>query len=92
MSGQRRLVGTLPIRLDGPTELSLDQLYTWVVWQFPRPRHHGLCGAVRPPISQHTWFPALISRRDQRITVYGHIDQEFPTPAEAASWLENQPL
>ncbi|MGD8807659.1 MAG: hypothetical protein PVH65_17545 [Chloroflexota bacterium] len=92
MSGKRRTVESLELRLDGPTELSLDDLYTWVVWQFPRPRRSGLCGAVRPPIANHTWFPALISRRDQRVSVYGHVNQDFATPAEAAAWLENQPL
>ncbi|MGD8586566.1 MAG: hypothetical protein PVJ75_14540 [Chloroflexota bacterium] len=92
MSGKRRTVESLELRLDGPTELSLDDLYTWVVWQFPRPRRSGLCGAVRPPIANHTWFPALISRRDQRVSVYGHVNQDFTTPAEAAAWLENQPL
>ncbi len=92
MSGKRRTVESLELRLDGPTELTAEDLYTWVVWQFPRPRRAGLCGAVRPPIANHTWYPALISRRDQRVTVHGHVDKEFATPAEAADWLENQPL
>jgi hypothetical protein len=92
MSGRRRQVDTLELRLDGPTELSLDDLFRWTVWQFPRLRHARLCGAVRPPIANHSWFPALIGRRDQRVSVYGHLDQEFATPGDAASWLENQPL
>ena len=92
MSAKRRKIESLEVRLDGPTDLSLAELYTWVVWQFPRPRRAGLCGAVRPPIPNHTWFPALISRRDEHVTVYGHLDQEFDTPADAAAWLENQPL
>lgn len=92
MSTERREVESLRLRLDGPTELSLDDLHTWVVWQFPQPRRSGLCGAVRPPIANHTWFPALISRSDQRISVYSHLDREFATPAEAAAWLASQPL
>jgi hypothetical protein len=91
VSPKRRLVESLELRLDGPTELSLDDLYTWVVWQFPRLRGKGLCGAVRPPIANHCWYPALISRHDERVSVYGHVEQEFATPAEAAAWLENQP-
>lgn len=92
MSLKRRTIESLEFRLDGPTELSLEDLYTWVVWQFPRPRRAGLCGAVRPPIADHTWIPALIGRHDLRVSVYGHLDKEFDTPAEAAAWLENQPL
>jgi hypothetical protein len=91
MSGNRRQVESVEIRIDGPTELTLDDLYSWVVWQFPRPRRSGLCGAVRPPIANHTWFPALINRHDQRISVHGHLDREFATPAEAAEWLNSQP-
>lgn len=89
MSAKRREVESLQLRLDGPTDLSLDDLYTWVVWQFPRLKKSRLCGAVRPPIADHNWYPALISRNDKRVSVYGHLDQDFETPAEAASWLEN---
>jgi hypothetical protein len=92
MKATRRQVESLELRLDGPTELSLEDLYTWVVWQFPRPRRSGLCGAVRPPIPNHGWFPALISRRDQGVSVFAHVEQEFATPDQAAAWLENQPL
>ena len=34
--------------LTGPTAVSLERLYTWVVWQFPRPRAGGYSGAVHP--------------------------------------------
>ena len=32
-----------------PTKLTYDDLYTWVIWQFPKLKGDGLCGAVRPP-------------------------------------------
>ena len=92
MTKKRRKVAALELRLDGPTELSLAELYAWVVWQFPRPKRSGLCGAVRPPIANHPWIPALISRRDDRVSVYGHLDESFSTPTDAATWLENQPV
>lgn len=92
MSQKRREIESLELRLDGPTELSLDDLYTWAVWQFPKLKRTSLCGAVRPPIANHKWFPALISRRDKRVAVYAHLEQEFDTPADAANWLESQPL
>lgn len=77
------------VRTDRPTEVTLRDLYTWVIWQFPRPKGTGLCGAVRPPIANHTWFPALIRSRDGRVLIYGHIDQDFARPQEAADWLES---
>jgi hypothetical protein len=92
MSGKRLLVESIEFRADGPTELTLDDLYTWVVWQFPRPRQSGLCGAVRPPIANHTWMPAVINRHDKRVFVHGHLNHEFATPAAAAEWLNDQPL
>ena len=92
MSGNRHRVESVDLRTDGPTELTLDDLYTWVVWQFPRLKRSGLCGAVRPPIANHGWFPALINRHDKRLLVHGHLNQEFATPAEAAAWIEKQPI
>ena len=90
MSSKRKEVDTVAIRTDRPTDLTFTELYTWVIWQFPRPKGAGLCGAVRPPIANHTWLPALIKGRDRRVLVYGHLEQEFTTPAQAADWLESQ--
>jgi hypothetical protein len=84
-----RHVAALKIRTDRPTEFGFKDLYTWVIWQFPRPKGNGLCGAVRPPIANHVWFPAQIKLRDKRIVIHGHIDLEFDTPHAAAEWLEN---
>jgi hypothetical protein len=78
------------IRTDRPTELTFGDLYTWVIWQYPRPRGSAMCGAVRPPIAKHTWYPALLSSRDNRILLFGHLSQEFGKPSEAADWLEAQ--
>jgi hypothetical protein len=91
MSSKHRQVELVRIRSDRPTSLTLGDLYTWVIWQFPRPKDSGLCGAVRPPIANHTWYPAWISRRDTRVILYGHLDREFSDPSEAAEWLDSQP-
>jgi len=88
MSSKRQEVAKVLIRSDRPTDLTFAELYTWVIWQFPRPKGAGLCGAVRPPIANHSWLPALIKSRDRRVVVYGHLEQEFATPAQAADWLE----
>ena len=90
MSSKRREVAKVVIRTDRPTNLTFTELYTWVIWQFPRPKGNGLCGAVRPPIGNHFWLPALIRSHDRRVLVYGHLEQEFATPAQAADWLEDQ--
>lgn len=82
-----RQVGSLTLSTVKPTELSLADLYTWVVWQFPRKKANGLCGAVRPPIPGHSWFPALIRQHDKRVFVYAHLGLDFGSPNEAAEWL-----
>lgn len=78
------------LSLDRPTELSFAELYSWVIWQFPRPKSGGLCGAVRPAAAEHGWYPALIKLKEQRVLVHGHLGQQFPTPAAAADWLANE--
>lgn len=89
MSAATRTIATVIIRADRPTELSFSDLYTWVIWQFPKNKEGGLCGAIRPPIASHSWLPALIKRLDKSIVVHGHLDQVFDTPAAAAEWLES---
>jgi hypothetical protein len=87
MSKEKRTVASIVLRNDRPTELSFKELYTWVIWQYPRQKGSGLCGAVRPPIANHCWYPALIKNAERRIRVHGHLDQEFATPEQAAEWL-----
>lgn len=74
---------------DQPTDLSFKDLFTWIIWQFPKPKGNGMCGAVRPPIAKHTWYPALIKQREKRVQVHGHLDQEFTSAKAAADWIEN---
>jgi hypothetical protein len=85
----KRIVAETPLRTDRPTELTFANLYTWIIWQYPRRKGVGLCGAVRPPLAKHPWFPALIKPQDKRIVVHGHLEQEFSTPNAATEWLEN---
>jgi len=92
MEGKRRkkrIVAEITIRTDRPTELTFADLYTWVIWQYPRRKGSGLCGAVRPSLANHSWFPALIKHHDKRVVIHGHIEREFLTPNAAADWLEN---
>lgn len=89
MAGKKRFVASINLREDRPTDLSFADLHTWVIWQFPRLKGAGMCGAVRPPLPNHTWYPALIKQHEKRVLVHGHVPKEFPTPKAAAEWLES---
>jgi hypothetical protein len=83
-----RSVASIKLRTDRPTPLSFEALYAWVIWQFPRRKAGGLCGAVRPPIANHGWFPALVNGEKHRVLVFGQLAEEFDSPNAAAEWLE----
>ena len=72
-----------------PTDLAFAELYTWVIWQFPRKQKSGLCGAVHPPIPGHGWLPAIINPQKQQITIHAHLAETFATPEAAADFLHN---
>ena len=67
-----------------PTRLTFDDLYTWVIWQFPKHKEGGLCGAVHPPSSQHGWFPAIILVNEKCVEVHAHLMEQYETPESAA--------
>lgn len=75
------------IKLDQPTELPFADLHTWVIWQYPRQIGKGLCGAVRPPVAEHGWLPAVIRLKEKAVQIHGHINQSFDSPNAAADWL-----
>ena len=87
MTEKSHKIANIILRKDRPTEVTTDELYTWVIWQFPRPVSGGLCGAVHPPLAGHRWYPAIIGYLDKKIQIHGHIDREFASSAEAADWL-----
>jgi len=71
-----------------PTAVPLDELYTWVVWQFPRQRDGGHSGAVHPAEPNHGWYPAIIDPAAGRVLVYAHLNERFATPETAAKHLD----
>ena len=87
MTDKTKKVDTIIIKLDQPTDLSFTDLHTWVIWQYPRQAGKGLCGAVRPPLPEHGWLPAIIRLKEKHVQIHGHIDQHFDTPAAAADWI-----
>jgi hypothetical protein len=77
--------------LGGPTAVSLERLYTWVVWQFPRPRPGGYSGAVHPSEPGHGWYPAVVDAITGEVLVYANVKERFPTPEAAAKHLDQLP-
>jgi hypothetical protein len=89
MMTEKKVIADIALCLDHPTNLTFDQLFTWVVWQFPRKKGGGLCGAVRPPVANHGWYPAIINTREKRVQVHGHLPKPFATPEAAAENLDS---
>ena len=78
------VVHNIKLNSKQPTSLTFNQLYEWVIWQFPEQKEDALSGAVRPPILDATWYPALIYPKEKRVQVYSHLDTSCSTPEEAA--------
>jgi hypothetical protein len=72
----------------GPTAVPVARLFTWVIWQFPRPRPDGHSGAVHPPEAGHGWYAAVIDMAGGRVLIFGHVKDRFPTPEAAAKSLD----
>ena len=87
---QVKVIDSLQFDTINPTELSFAELYTWVIWQFPRKQKSGLCGAVHPPIPEHGWFPAIITPQKYQISIHAHLEETFATPEAAAEYLQNK--
>ena len=87
MTGKNQVVAGIKLRTDRPTSLTFDDLFRWVIWQFPRPEQKGLCGAVRPPLADHEWIPAIIQAANSRVYVHAHAGVTFPTPELAAEFF-----
>ncbi len=71
-----------------PTLLSVERLYCWVIWQFPRQRAGSFNGAVHPPESGYGWYPAVIDSDGKQVHIFGHVREQFTTPEAAAKHLD----
>ncbi len=77
---------------DQPTLLTFQELYSWVIWQFPQQLSEDwLHGAVKSSLPQTEWLPAAINHKEQRTRVYAHLSKTFTTPEEAANYLTIAP-
>ena len=89
-SEDRETIAGVRVRRDKPTNVALDKLYGWVVWQFPQAQRGGYQGAVRPPTDDHEWIPAVIQADKKRVRIFGNAGQTFPTPEEAAGYFQEK--
>ncbi len=89
MSQKRNVVAGIKLRKDQPTELAFRELFTWTIWQFPRKKARGLVGAVRPPIAEHGWFPAILHIREKKVMVHAHLPETFVSPEAAVEHLNS---
>ena len=84
---KQQIIANVNLNKERPTQVTFDQLYNWIIWQFPRPKEAGLCGAVHPPIPFHSWYPAIIQADKQNVQVFAHLDDNFSTPENAADYF-----
>ena len=73
------------------TALPVEQLPTWVIWQFPQETNDGfLCAAVRSTEAGSLWWPACIDTTAQKVYLLSEADPLFATPEEAVAFLKNK--
>lgn len=85
---KRVVVDGIMLDLTAPTVVPLDELHTWVVWQFPRPRPDGFSGAVHPPEIGYGWYPAVVDAASGQVRIYANVTDRFPSPETAARHLD----
>ena len=83
-------VHNISLHSEQPTPLTFDELYDWVIWQFPQQKKESLSGAVHPPLSEAGWYPALIYPKEKRVQVYAHLNTLYKTPEEAAKRISKE--
>lgn len=90
MEKDQHLIGNIHLHNDKPTDVTMKDLYSWVVWQFPNNAKECANGAVKPPEQEVGWFPALIDQTKKTISIYAHLQNEFPTPEDVNDFFNNQ--
>ena len=88
MSNRYKRIASVDLATDRPTSFTFADLADWVIWQFPRPKHNWMCGAVHPPTAEYGWFPAAIHPHQEQVDVHAHATDPFPTPEAAADWID----
>lgn len=83
-------IANLTLHKQEPTDVDRDEMFNWVIWQFPTLRNNNLCGAVHPPISGYGWLPAIIHTQEKKIQVFAHLDAPFDSPETAVEYFNTK--
>ena len=82
-------IGTIECNLEGPTTVTTQQLYAWVIWQFPKEANQSMAsGAVCPPIEHAEWIPAKIDFNQDEILLYAHLEAYYSSPEAAHQFFK----
>ena len=81
------IVDDIALLSDQPTMATFDELHHWVMWQLPRKVQGGSAGAVRPTLSGHKWYAAIIHLEKRQVSIMAHEGQLFDSPETAVSHL-----
>lgn len=89
MAQKQHRIGKILLNADQPTPLSISQLHTWAIWQFPKDSNSKEmpCGAVCPPTESLEWFPAQIDFEQNHALIFAHLQEQFSSPEEACSYF-----
>ncbi len=88
MTDEQRTIAGVMFEQERPTRVSAETLFQWVIWQYPKKLDKKLIGAVRPPIPQFGWFPALIDPIKKSVMVYAHVAEPLDSPESAAAFFD----
>ena len=80
------VVDGISLHNDKMTVATFDELHHWVMWQLPRKINGGLAGAVRPTLTGHEWYAAIIHLDARQVSVMAH-EGVFDSPETAVSHL-----
>lgn len=84
-----KIVGSIELQLETPTDLTISDLADWILWQYPRLHRGWLCAAAHPPQPQFGWLPARIQPQNERVLLYAHCTEPLATPEAASEWIAN---
>jgi len=81
------MVDGIALLSDQPTMATFEELRHWVMWHLPRKVHGGFVGAVRPTLTGHEWYAAIIHLDEQQVSIMAHEGMLFDSPETAVSHL-----
>ena len=90
MEKDSNLIDKILLHKDKPTEVTIEELFTWVIWQFPNGTQEAAFGAVHPPEEGHGWFPVMINQSDNKISIFGNLENQFPSPEDVSTYFSEQ--